>query len=185
MGILTRAAKGTALTHTELDANQIFLRDRHGFADYNDAATVLAPIDLVTDTWTTLTNDSLGPNTLLTYLPIDVAALMSAGGNIDVTDLTIGSDIIIRHDFIVTPDAQNLILSFRYMLGTGAGSYTLESSLGKLDSGVVGHRFALTTNYIYIGDSNTRDNPIVPQVRLSGNGEVINSGMVIRATQHT
>ena len=66
-------------------------------------------------------------------------------------------------------------------MGTGAGSYTLEKSVSRLDSGSgVAYRQSLEPDLIYMGDLNTRDNPIKLQVKLSSDGVLANAGSVIQ-----
>lgn len=152
----------------------------HGFADYNDTSTASTPLTLLDDTWTTLPNDGLGAFSQ-EKLPSNVDTLLGVGGAIDITDLAIGSDILIRPDFTVTPTSNNSALSFRFSLGSGGSAYTLEQQLGRLDLGAgIPYRFALQALYIYAGDSNTRDNPINLQVKLSGGGTLVNAGMAIK-----
>ena len=104
-----------------------------------------------------------------------------ANGAIDPTELTLGDTLLIRNDFVVTPGTNNTLLEFRYTLGTGGGSYTLEKIIGRLDSGSgQPYRFSLATDLIYLGDLNTRDNPIVLQAKLSANGTLINAGSAIQ-----
>lgn len=154
--------------------------NHNGFADYNDTSTATTPLSLVADTWTTLTNDGLGAFTQ-EQLPIGTASLLGSGGALDLTGLNIGSDLLIRPDFTVTPSANNSALSFRFGLGTAGNAYTLEQQLGRLDLGAgVPYRFSLQALYVYVGDSNTRDNPVNLQVKLSGAGTVVNAGMAIK-----
>ena len=157
------------------------LSHEHGFADYNDAGTSVTPVNLPTDTWVDLTNDGLGPFSQES-LPLSMSeGLLGAGGAIDISSMPTGSDILIRQDFTVTPASNNAALYFRYKLGGGAGEYTLEKSIGRLDQGAgVGYRHSLTTDYIYSGDANTKDNPIQPQIKLSSAGTVVNAGMAIK-----
>lgn len=158
-------------------------RLHHGWADYNDAASASVPIVLVADTWTTLANDGLGAFTNKAYLPPGVTSLLDApSGNINVTQLKIGDTILVRTDYIVTQSTNNSLLEFRYQLGTGGAAYTLDTVVNRLDAGTVrAYRFSLRTDMIYMGDLNTRDNPITPQICLSGPGSVVNAGVVIQA----
>lgn len=153
-----------------------------GFIDYNDTSTTSTPLVLSTDVWTTIPNDGLGSFSNSTYPPSGVAELMNvANGAIDPTELTLGDTMLIRNDFTVTPGTNNTLLEFRYTLGTGGGAYTLEKIMGRLDSGSgQPYRFSLATDLIYLGDLNTRDNPIVLQIRLSANGTLINAGSAIQ-----
>lgn len=155
--------------------------NRNGFIDYNDASTSSSPIVLTGGVWTTLTNDSAGAFSNKNYPPTGVSELMDTStGAFDPTQLDFGDTMLIRNDFSITPNTNNSLLELRYQLGSGAGIYTLQKIIGRLDSGSgMAYRFSLEPDQIYIGDSNTKDNPIVLQLRLSGNGTVINAGSAI------
>jgi hypothetical protein len=85
----------------------------------------------------------------------------------------------------VTPNTNNASLEFRYSLGAEAGSYTLQKRLGRLDEGSgLGYRFSLTPDLVYMGDLNTRDNPITLQVKLSSSGSLVNAGTVIQVVRY-
>ena len=151
-----------------------------GFADYNDSSTASTPVTLVEDVWTTLPNDGLGSFTQ-EQLPPGLGTLLGSGGSLDLTGMQVGSDLLIRPDFTVTPSANNSALSFRFSLGNGDGAYTLEQQLGRLDLGAgIPYRFALQALYIYVGDLNTRDNPVNLQIKLSGAGSAVNAGMAVK-----
>jgi hypothetical protein len=106
-------------------------------------------------------------------------------GHINGTELNLGDSILIRADYTVTQTNNNSLLEFRYVAGAGPGSYTLETVIDRLDAGTGRtYRFSLHTDLIYMGDANTRDNPIIPQVKLSGAGSVVNQGTVIFVDQH-
>ena len=152
-----------------------------GFVDYNDVSTTGSPITLAPNAWTRLTNDGQGAFTSTRYAPDGVLPLMDhTTGAITPFRLPLGSDIKVRTDFTVTPDSNNASLKFRYSLGTGLGSYTLEKSLGRLDEGAgIPYRQSLNVDYIYMGDENTRDNPIYLEVLLSSSGVVTNAGVAI------
>jgi len=153
-----------------------------GFIDYNDTSTTSTPLVLSSDVWTTIPNDGLGSFSNDTYKPDGVTELMNvATGAIDPTELILGDTMLIRNDFVVTPGTNNTLLEFRYTLGTGGGAYTLEKIIGRLDSGSGNpYRFSLATDLIYLGDLNTRDNPIILQAKLSANGTLINAGSAIQ-----
>ena len=152
-----------------------------GIADYNDTATASTPINLVANTWTTLTNNGAGAFTNTSYLPEGVTNLMDTStGQFDFSELALGDYVIIRNDYTVTPNTNNALLELRYQLGNGGGAYTLQKTVGRLDSGSgIGYTFALTPDFIYMGDANTRDNPVTLQIRLSTSGTVVNAGSAI------
>ncbi len=153
-----------------------------GFIDYNDASTSSSPVSLVANTWTTIPNDGLGAFSNDNYAPDGITSLMDTStGSIDPTQLSLGDTILIRNDYTVIPNTNNTLLEFRYNLGVGAGNYQLEKIVARLDSGSgIQYRNSLVTDLIYMGDTNTRDNPIILEVRLSAAGTLINAGSVIQ-----
>ncbi len=152
-----------------------------GFIDYNDTSTTTTPLNLIADTWTTIPNDGLGAFTNKTYAPTGVPELMDSQGRIDPTSLSLGDSFIVRNDFKVNPNTNNAVLEFRYELGAGINTYYLSSTVGRLDNGSGKfYQFSLTTDFIYMGDLNTVQNPISLQVKLSTNGFLVNSGSVIK-----
>lgn len=155
-------------------------KDIGGFADYNDTGTSASPVTLVDDAWTDIPNNGEGAFSNI-KLPTGVTRLLDPNtGAILLDELPIGSSAIVRMDYTVTPTTNNAALDFRYTLGGGAGAYTLETTVNRLDEGSGReYRQALVTHYIYVGDDNTKDNPIQPQVKLSGGGTLVNAGMVI------
>ena len=152
--------------------------DGIGFIDYNDSS---GSFSLSANTWTDLPNDGLGSFTNKTYAPDGVTELMDSNtGYIDPTQTTLGDVLLVRNDFTVNPNTNNALLEFRYVLGGGANAYTLPTIIGRLDSGSgTDYRFTLRADKIYMGDDNTRLNPVKLQVRLSSNATVTNSGTVI------
>ena len=155
--------------------------NKDGFIDYNDTSTTTSPLVLVADTWTTIPNDGLGAFTNKAFAPKGVTELMDSQGRIDPTQLALGDDFIVRNDFSVSPNINNALLKFRYELGNGGNTYQLETNLGRLDDGSGKYyKFSLTTDYIYMGDVNTLNNPIKLQVNLSTDGTLINAGSVIK-----
>tara|TARA_R110002012_G_scaffold22960_1_gene78516 strand:+ start:118 stop:708 length:591 start_codon:yes stop_codon:yes gene_type:complete len=151
----------------------------NGFIDYNDTT---GSVSLTSDTWTTIPNNGQGGFSNDTYKPQGVSEFMNVStGSIDVSDLELGDTILIRNDFKINPNTNNALVEFRYRLGGGGGEYTLETTLGRLDNGSgVDYRFSLKPDLIYMGDANTRDNPIILEVKLSTDGTITNAGSVIQ-----
>ncbi len=150
-----------------------------GFMDYNDTT---GSIPLVANTWTDIPNDGLGAFTNKTYKPEGITEFLDVStGYIDTSETELGETILIRNDYKVNPNTNNALLEFRYELGNGGGIYTLEKIVGRLDSGSgQDYRFSLKPDLIYMGDTNTKDNPIKLQLRLSTNGTLTNAGSVIQ-----
>ncbi len=152
-----------------------------GFMDYNDTSTTASPLVLIANTWTTIPNDGLGAFTNKQFAPEGVTELMDSQGRIDPTQLSLGDDFITRNDFKVSPNVNNALLEFRYELGAGANTYHLETIVDRLDDGSGRYySFSLTSDYIYMGDTNTLNNPILLQAKLSTDGTLINAGSVIK-----
>ncbi len=151
----------------------------NGFIDYNDTT---GTINLVSDTWTTIPNNGQGAFSNDTYKPNSVTELLDVlTGEIDPTELVLGDSILVRNDYKINPNTNNALLEFRYQLGGGGNVYTLETTVGRLDDGSgKDYRFSLKPDLIYMGDLNTRDNPIKIQVKLSTNGTLTNAGSVIQ-----
>jgi hypothetical protein len=151
-----------------------------GFIDYNDVSTSNTPINLITDTWTTITNDGSGAFTNKVYGPVGVSDLMNSLGEFDFSELPLGTAVLIRNDYTVVPSVNNTILDARYLLGAGADEYALGSTIATLSNGSGRpYQFALNTSFLYMGDTNTRDNVGRFQLRTSYDATVTNAGSVI------
>ena len=155
---------------------------QNGFIDYNDTTGAFS---ITADTWTDLPNDGAGAFTNKNYPPSGVTELIDVStGYIDPTELDLGDTLLIRNDYTINPNTNNSQLRFRYVLGNGGGTYTLEKIIGRLDSGSgQDYRFSLSPDLIYMGDTNTRDNPIKIQVYCTSNATVTNAGSVIQVTK--
>lgn len=167
-----------AFTKVNANFTEVY-NSTNGFIDYNDTTGAIA---LTANTWTEIPNNGLGAFSNSTYKPQNVSELMNVStGQIDPTELTLGDTLLVRNDFKINPNTNNALLEFRYQLGNGGGVYTLETNLGRLDNGSgKDYRFSLKPDLIYMGDSNTMDNPIKIQVKLSTNGTLTNAGSVIQ-----
>lgn len=157
-----------------------------GFEDANDSVTAGSPIALVADTWTSLTNDAGGGFSNTAYLPSGITSLFNGTtGKIDPTQLALGEAILVRNDFTITPNVNGAFAEFQYTLGTGGNAYTLPVPLGTLSNGGgIAYRFQFT-DFIYMGDTNTRDNEIGLQVRCSEEGSVVNAGSAVWSLRRT
>lgn len=155
------------------------LSDNFGFVDYNDNTGSLA---LVSDTWTDVPNNKQGAFTNTAYAPNGVTNLMDGNtGYLDFSELTLGSDVLIRIDFSVTPNTNNSLLETRYVLGQGAGEYSLPVRSRRLDSGSgIPYSSEKGSFYIYMGDNNTLGGVGKLQVRLSTTGTLTNAGVAIK-----
>ena len=151
-----------------------------GFIDYNDSSTALAPLALSSNTWTDIPNDGLGAFTNKAYKPDGVNEVLDTStGYLDFSELPLGSEIIVRNDFTVTPSTNNCLLEARYLLGSGSDEYALQFWSERLDSGSGIPYQRVTIFPIYMGDTNTQGNVGKMQIRLSTPGTVVNSGVYV------
>lgn len=152
-----------------------------GFVDYNNTIDVAA---YPAHTWVTVPNDGRGPFTSTKYAPSGAEDLMNDDGSIRLIDLRTGDVIYIRQDYEVTPTFDNSLLTSRYVLGSGQGEYTLRRNPQRLDDGATSYRFAASTDMIYVGDDNTRLNPVYFQIRCSSPFTLLNYGTAIGVTKY-
>ena len=150
-----------------------------GFSDQNNSG---GAVSVSANTWFDLPNDGAGAFSNTNYLPEGVTTLMdNATGHIDPRQLSLGDAILIRNDFTITPTINSALLEFQYELGTGSGLYQLPKTPFRLSAGAgVADRVVTSADYIYMGDTNTRDNFIKLQVRSTADMQVNNAGSVIQ-----
>ena len=162
---------------TDAESRVSHLEGSHGFVDYNHDN---GSISLSADVWTDVPNNAAGAFTNTAYKPADVTSLLDTStGHLDFSDLSLGSEILVRNDFTVVPNTNNSLLEVRYLLGTGAGEYQLLFWSERLDSGSGIDYQRVIPFPIYMGDLNTRDNPGKLQVKLSTTGTLTNAGSYI------
>ena len=149
-----------------------------GFMDYNDTT---GDVTLTSDTWTDVPNNGLGAFTNKTYKPTLINDVLDGStGYLDFSELSLGSQLLIRNDFTVTPNTNNSLLEVRYVLGQGAGEYALKFWSERLDSGSgLGYQRVISFP-IYMGDTNTQGGVGKLQVKLSTNGTINNAGSYIK-----
>ena len=148
-----------------------------GLIDYNDST---GAVSLTADTWTDVPNDGLGAFTNKTYKPTLVSEVMdNSTGYLDFSDLTLGSQLVIRNDFSITPSTNNALLEVRYLLGQGAGEYPLLFWSERLDNGSGISYQRVPVFSIYMGDNNTKGGVGKLQVKLSTTGTLTNAGSYI------
>ena len=170
----------------------VFSRYKHShsvisyWADYNDTSTTDSPVDLVSEVWTNLPNNGEGSFTNTSFMmDAGVTTLMDKStGAFDFRELSLGDTVYIRNDYEVTPTLNGTHLSVRYLLGTGEGQYTLEKAITTLSDGARSYRISLGVDMIYMGDDNTRQNPVQLQVLTSEKATVKNNGSVVHVLRH-
>lgn len=159
MGLIIDNGEGLPPT---VPAAQVF---HGGFVDYNDLATATTPIAVLGNgSDFQITNDTLGPFTNTAYLPDGVTSIWNSVTNqFDFSQLALGDMIDIRLELIPDIAGQNSEIEVDLQLGIGGNPYSIAFSRSSFKtSGVKGiDRF----NGIYMGDSNTLNNPAQLVVR--------------------
>ena len=151
---------------------------KQGFIDYNDTT---GSVSLVADTWADVPNNGAGAFTNKVYKPTTINEVLDGStGYLDFSELTLGSQLLIRNDFTVTPNTNNSLLEVRYLLGQGAGEYALKFWSERLDSGSgIGYQRVISFP-IYMGDTNTQGGVGKLQVKLSTTGSINNAGSYVK-----
>lgn len=157
------------------------LQTARGFADYDDNATVSAPLALVAGTWKKMTNDTLGANTRTNALPSGITSVWNTVNNQFVfTEIPLDSTIDGRFDFIVTTNANNLTIDLSAFVGIGSASafeFPLLTSTYFPSSGT----YKLTAHSaMYIGSTDIKNYPTEIRMKCSGAGSVVVNGWFIR-----
>lgn len=151
-----------------------------GFFDYNDAATSTTPINVVGGGgFVKLTNDEAGPFTNKAYPPAGVTDVWDEVANeFDFTQLKLGDMVDFRLDLTVTTTSPNQELDVRLFLGVGAGEYSIPFVLTNIKStGTVNlNRY----NGIYMGDTNTLNNPGEFRIQSDSNATVVVNGWYVK-----
>lgn len=132
---------------------------RMGFFDYNDAATSTIPINVPGSfTYVDVTNDGLGLFTNKAYSPGGISDVYDATTNqFDWSELKLGDVVDIRIDLDVTTSSRNQLIEINLDLAIGGSQYSIPfiSSTYKF----IGVQKINVYNGVYIGDTNTLNNP--------------------------
>lgn len=161
--------------------------EMNGIYDYNDAGTSTTPISIaVANTWYPLTNDAAGPFTNKTYALSSVADVWdTASQAFDFSGLELGDTVDIRVDVTATSTVTNQTFDVDLFVADGeAGEYQLPFIIEQAFKSSGAHRL-LRFNGIYMGDTNTKDNPAVFKIRSSNTGSVVVNGWYVRVTKRT
>lgn len=149
----------------------------NGVADYNDSSSSFVTTP---DVWTDLPNNGTGAYTNLGLLPKGVTKLIdTTNGYLDLSELDLGDNVIARLDFDVTPSLSDTEVSTRYVLGGGASEYSLEKLLPTARDAGKNYRYSNTTDMIYMGDDNTKNNLGKIQIKTSKPATVNNNGIAL------
>lgn len=163
--------------------NDIDYKSRtNGFADYNNN---IGSVIINKNIWTDINNNGQGQYTNKNYIPDNITDLLdTSNGYIKTDELDLGDAILVRTDFNITP-TNNSNIHFRFELGSGLGIYHLTKSLSVSEfmSGVL---YPLQfSEYIYMGDNNTKNSPIKMQIYSTEEITLENKGSVIQVFRNS
>jgi len=169
-----------AAAKTEIEA----LQGAVGFADYNDTATTGTPISVSPTTWTKLTNNGAGTNTLK-KLPAGVTDLWNTSTNqLSLSQLPLYSMLEVRLDLVVTTSGANQVVQVRTSLAIGdAIAFTLPA--GEAYFKTAGAHNVIVAIPFYIGSAPVRANPGEFQIYSDASCTVKVNGWYIRAHKYT
>lgn len=152
-----------------------------GWVDYNDTATLAAPIDItLADTWYPVTNDGLGGFSDDTHKIAGHTDIWNTATNVlEFTNLKYGDVVDYRLDFLYTAGGNNSEFFVGLELGIGGSSYILpvfHSAYKTISEKQVGR-----SSYFYMDTANTLNNTgrFVVKSDVAG-GSLKNNGWMIR-----
>jgi hypothetical protein len=163
----------------EIDA----LQKQIGFADYNDTATTSTPINVTASTWTKLTNNTLGVNTLRA-LPSGITDVWNAVSHqLALSECPVKTMLELRADLSITTTSANQLVRTSLRMAIGS---PVEFSLA---GGGTQFKTAGTQDFVfnmpfYIGSDNTRLNPGEIQIWSDASLTVVVRGWYIRVIKH-
>lgn len=156
-----------------------------GVYDYNDLATATTPISIaMAGTYYPLTNDGLGPNTNKTYALPSVPDVWDSGTQaFDFTDLVLGDTMDIRLDITVTSSGVNQDFTVVLFVADGTGGQYEIPFIIERNFKAAGTRQVIEFNGIYMGDTNTLNNPARFKIKSSNTGSVRVNGWYARVVK--
>ena len=155
-----------------------------GFFDYNDLATATTPLVITGGgASVVLTNDGLGSFTNKLYPPAGVTDVWDASSTLlDFSELTLGSKVEYRVDVDVTITGANAEVILEIDLGIGLAPYTL--SVGRSYFKTAGTYNITISNFVYIGDTNTKNGGGRFKISSSNNMDVKVNGWACYITTY-
>ena len=147
-----------------------------GFVDYNDLNTATTAITHNgSEGYKKLTNDTLGDYTQTAYLPIGMTTLWDSVNNqLDFTELTLGTTVDIRVDILITTTANNQDVNLKFRLAIGGFPYDL--AFHHMSPKAAGTYSIVRYIGIYMGDSNTLDNPAEIMIDTDASATIVVNG---------
>lgn len=161
---------------TESQINNL-IESRVGTFDISSSLPAITAI--LADTDTTLLNNALGSDTNILFKPTGVSQIWDATTNrFDFSELTLGTRVDIRFDFVVTTTSGNQTFNLLLELGSGLTQFTLPVVTGELVKGVGSHRKIVNT-FFYIGSSDVIASPCRISYMSDGLSSVLLNGFAV------
>lgn len=156
-----------------------------GFEDCADTATTSTPISVSADTWTVLTNNKLGAQSL-NKLPSDVATIWNASTNRFVfSSLPLYTQLTGRFDLTITTSGNNQDVDLRALVAIGSASEYPFPLMTQVRFSTAGTHQVSVFNGMYIGSNDVRNNPASIQIKSSGTATVKVNGWYISVQKPT
>lgn len=124
--------------------------------------------------WTTLTLDSSGPATVTEFGPEGLGDIMdSPSGRIDLSGLSIGDEVYIRHILNITPNLASSSYMFSHLVGAEPNGFRLPTITAPLGgAGQSTGKFVLDTHF-FLQSEHQKQTGAFPQIFSSG-GLIVN-----------
>lgn len=124
---------------------------RDGFIDYNDLATQSTPLAYTTGNLQ-LTNDGAGSYGTVVYKPMGITKLWNTSTNqFDFSELSIGDEISLRFDLLVTTASTNQVVKIFSTFDIGGTPFNL--TLDNQHFKTAGEYNIVETEMFYIGSA--------------------------------
>jgi hypothetical protein len=134
------------------------INKKSGVYNYQDTATAITPISVVSSTWTTMTNNILGALSLR-FPASGVSDVWNYLSNrFDFSQLTLGSSIMIRFHLTITTTSANQIVRTRGIVSEGVLNVEVPTSETTYKTAGT-HDLAFTQLFTVLTET-VRDNPI-------------------------
>jgi len=129
----------------------------NGFWDLNDLTTQTTPLSYISGNLT-IPCDKNGPYSTEEYKPLDIDSIFnSQTSQFDFSGFSLGDQLIIRTDLLVTTTAINQEADLDLVCDIGGNQYSLH--IGTWQFKAAGEYQLVGMSGFYIGNVGTRDNP--------------------------
>lgn len=149
------------------------INDLVGWWNYDDDATSSSPIDLTAaDTRYTLTNDTLGANTITNQGLTGVTIWDESTDRLDFSNLSVGDMYMIRSDVVINNSGANGLFTLELELAEGTGS-SFYLPMNQLYVKSAGDVRWITTYMGFVGSTTVRDNPARITMQSDTTGDTV------------